>query len=253
VVRAHASQPDQTRLTRRSGASLPSSADAIRFRIAAPVAQPLRDRRCDLNPTKRRIAGLGIQSNPTASLQYVRRTLASRVGQTTPRLSGAIHEELAKAPIDASTSLAFLLVASAEAESKAMKTTFTEYRVRPVSRYIVTKYVSESDPETGSGSQGSSLIGEFPNRHVATDVAHAFAGAHDHVSGVNQNILPNHDIPALLRNIAEDASEMQRGIVVLIDKDGKPLVYGLGSLIGDPNEMLEAGRRALDEIAQATE
>jgi len=34
-----------------------------------------------------------LSSNPTASLQYVRRTLACRVGQTTPRLLGAINHQ----------------------------------------------------------------------------------------------------------------------------------------------------------------
>lgn len=115
-----------------------------------------------------------------------------------------------------------------------------EYRVRPVSRYIVTRYESTED------AAGVSTIGEFPNRQLAVDVANAFAGTHGIVTS---NILPEHDVPALLRNIAEDAGRAKRGIVCLIDDDGATTVYGLGAKVGDPAEILRAAQKELAEIA----
>jgi hypothetical protein len=112
-----------------------------------------------------------------------------------------------------------------------------EYRVRPVSRHIVTRYESEGD--------GSSVIGEFPSRDAAMLVAHAFQ------SGLSTLVtsVPLSDIPALLRNIAEEVDEsVKRGIVVLLDKRGKARVYGLGSKVGDPHEILAAGGVALRAI-----
>ena len=49
-----------------------------------------------------------------------------------------------------------------------MKT--SEYRVRPVTRYVVTEYKSEDDGN-GRASGGCSIIGEFPNQHYAEKVA----------------------------------------------------------------------------------
>ena len=44
-----------------------------------------------------------------------------------------------------------------------------EYRVRPVERYVVTKYTTVND------STGSCVtLGEFPNLETATTVKHAF-------------------------------------------------------------------------------
>lgn len=116
-----------------------------------------------------------------------------------------------------------------------------EYRIRPVSRYIVTRHISGATPN-GGGHVGSSVVGEFPNRELAQDVARAFAGKH---GSVNESILPEHDIPALLRNIAEEAEPAQRGIVVLMDKRGRAEVYGLGTKTGDPHEILDAGAKRL--------
>jgi hypothetical protein len=44
-----------------------------------------------------------------------------------------------------------------------------EYRVRPVIRYVVTRY--ESEPETGSG--GVSTMGEFDHQEYANQVSRA--------------------------------------------------------------------------------
>ncbi|NII73916.1 hypothetical protein FHW84_002489 [Dyella sp. SG562] len=52
---------------------------------------------------------------------------------------------------------------------------FVEYKVRPVTRYLVTRYMSEGD---GAGS--SSIQGEFDSEHVAYEVGYALCRAeHD--------------------------------------------------------------------------
>lgn len=51
-----------------------------------------------------------------------------------------------------------------------------EYRVRPVTRYIVTRY--HSDPANGAGSVGG--MGEYENPQVAFEVGYALCKAeHD--------------------------------------------------------------------------
>lgn len=114
-----------------------------------------------------------------------------------------------------------------------------EYKVRPVSRYIVTRY------ESTDNSASLSTIGEFPNRQLARDVARAFAGNH---ADYSENILPEHDILAMLQNIAEEAHNAKRGIVVLIGESGDVEVFGVGQSVGDPNEILAAGAARLAEI-----
>lgn len=52
-----------------------------------------------------------------------------------------------------------------------MKT--TEYRVKPVTRYVVTEYVS--DPENGAGSVGT--LGEYDHEEYANKVRDALAAA----------------------------------------------------------------------------
>jgi hypothetical protein len=56
-----------------------------------------------------------------------------------------------------------------------MNTTI-EYRVRPVTRYLVTRYEG-ADDGNGTGHAGSSCIGEFNNQKSATLVAGALSVA----------------------------------------------------------------------------
>lgn len=53
-----------------------------------------------------------------------------------------------------------------------------EYRVRPVTRYIVTRYYQDSTPE-GTKSGGCEERGEYGNALTAYEVAYALAKA-DH-------------------------------------------------------------------------
>jgi hypothetical protein len=121
------------------------------------------------------------------------------------------------------------------------KTPTPEYKIRPVSRFVVTEYVD-------TGSTGSSrVVGEFDSRAQATAVVQAFTGRKDVANA--WNVLPEHDVPAMLRNIAEDAAQWtKRGVVVLIQNDGAVIAYGLGAKVGDVNEILDAGRGALQEL-----
>lgn len=53
-----------------------------------------------------------------------------------------------------------------------------EYRVKPVTRYIVTRYTEDSGPGPGiSRGCGSELIGEFPSGTAADVVADAMVTA----------------------------------------------------------------------------
>lgn len=64
-----------------------------------------------------------------------------------------------------------------------------EYRIRPVTRYVVTRYapgyVEYHDNGTASGSSGSSsVVGEFLNQGMAAVVAEAMANLHGGAAGV---------------------------------------------------------------------
>jgi hypothetical protein len=55
-----------------------------------------------------------------------------------------------------------------------------EYRVRPVVRYVVTRYChpyEHSDPTMIGNCGGSTAVGEFPNEQQAFEVANALAKA----------------------------------------------------------------------------
>lgn len=52
---------------------------------------------------------------------------------------------------------------------------FIEYKVRPVTRYLVTRFKSIGDEI--HGSVGSSLAGEFVTESLALDVAHGLGVA----------------------------------------------------------------------------
>lgn len=51
-----------------------------------------------------------------------------------------------------------------------MAKTVIEYKVRPVVRYIVTKFVTHP-PGCGGTDEGSSVVGEFPREEVAEKIA----------------------------------------------------------------------------------
>jgi len=50
---------------------------------------------------------------------------------------------------------------------------FVEYKVRPVTRYVVTRYSASDDMTSGS----SSVQGEFDSEHVAYEVGYALCKA----------------------------------------------------------------------------
>ena len=65
-----------------------------------------------------------------------------------------------------------------------------EYRVRPVTRYIVTMFVSEVDDVVGDGPRGCgqscTQVGEYPNGDSADLVADALI-ARDKANGIESS------------------------------------------------------------------
>lgn len=59
----------------------------------------------------------------------------------------------------------------------------TEYQVRPVTRYIVTRYTLDGASEGGAQRASSVAVGEFSNGHQADLVADAMV-AKDRADGV---------------------------------------------------------------------
>lgn len=53
--------------------------------------------------------------------------------------------------------------------------TFIEYRVRPVTRYIVTKFERQENEEGDVIAAGSSMCGEYDSHQQAYDVGYALA------------------------------------------------------------------------------
>ena len=121
-----------------------------------------------------------------------------------------------------------------------------EYRIRPVGRFVVTQFYSED--ESHNGKAGSRVIGEYARHQDAELAARALAQADG--GAYTSNILPDNDVPALLRNVAEDEGRFaEDGVLVLKSHDGRVHVFGLGPVNGtDPYGLLEAGRAHLDAL-----
>ena len=60
----------------------------------------------------------------------------------------------------------------------------TEYQVRPVTRYVVTRYEAMSNQDGSQVGAASSVIGEFANGTLADDVADGMV-AKDIASGID--------------------------------------------------------------------
>ena len=58
-----------------------------------------------------------------------------------------------------------------------------EYRVRPVTRYIVTRYDEQRDDDARTASGGSTQCGTFENGETAYHVAYALCRQEHHASG----------------------------------------------------------------------
>jgi hypothetical protein len=65
-----------------------------------------------------------------------------------------------------------------------------EYKVRPVTRYVVTRYEESEGGRTGS----SSVKGQYDNEHVAYEVAYALAKEESGRTdiGVDELFYPDH-------------------------------------------------------------
>ncbi|EPL03895.1 hypothetical protein [Pseudomonas sp. CF161] len=58
-----------------------------------------------------------------------------------------------------------------------------EYQVRPVTRYVVTRYEAMSNQDGSQHGAASSVIGEFANGQIADDVAEGMV-AKDIAAGI---------------------------------------------------------------------
>lgn len=119
-----------------------------------------------------------------------------------------------------------------------------EFKVRPVSRFIVTRY--EADGKSAS----CGTVGEFDSHRKALDVAHAMAA---YEGGEFAPVNHLEDVPALLRNIAEETSQMipvKRGLVFIELENGGMLAYGLGKEVGDIDELVQKGVEQINSVAE---
>lgn len=62
----------------------------------------------------------------------------------------------------------------------------TEYQVRPVTRYVVTRFATDQAQEAGGCGGSSSAIGEFASGHQADLVADAMV-AKDQADGIESS------------------------------------------------------------------
>ena len=117
-----------------------------------------------------------------------------------------------------------------------------EYKVRPVGRYIVTRWSDDT--------AGSTNMGEFPGQDLASTVARALAATEPGAT-CSTNVLPM-DAPAadLLRNIAEQfAGRAADGLVILRDHDDTVSVFGLGPVNATrPLDLIGMGKAKLAEL-----
>lgn len=122
-----------------------------------------------------------------------------------------------------------------------------EYRIRPVGRFVVTQFYS--DDESHNGKQGSRVIGEYGRHQDAELVARALAQADG--GAYTSNILPDHDVPALLRNIADQfGGRAEDGVVILSMAGGGTEVFGIGPGNAEsyPHDILAAGAKKLKSL-----
>jgi len=62
-------------------------------------------------------------------------------------------------------------------------TMLIEYRVRPVTRYVITRFETSGPDENGRGSSGCSTKGEFDTEAVAYEVGYALCKAEHESKG----------------------------------------------------------------------
>lgn len=59
-----------------------------------------------------------------------------------------------------------------------------EYKVRPVTRYVITRFETSGPDENGRGSGSSEAKGEYDNQDVAYEVAYALCKQDHEKSGL---------------------------------------------------------------------
>jgi hypothetical protein len=129
-----------------------------------------------------------------------------------------------------------------------------EFKVRPVTRYVITMHDTTPVP---AGSQravgGSEKYGEFENVHVANDVCGALATA---ACTKPQPLTPEEQVKEIPRMLREIAGDLESGVlnaatgVLTLRAPGasRPAVYGFGHPL-DPHQELEKAAREVDALA----
>lgn len=131
-----------------------------------------------------------------------------------------------------------------------------EYRVRPVTRYVITRFEGFSGPDGGGGC---TTRGEYDNADVAYEVAYALAKL-DHenkgwLPGDERIQYPRHpevvssqEFSAPVAGVLAGASHLSEVAVIGIEEDGE--VY-VASSMGTPQTLALFGRARsrIDEIA----
>jgi hypothetical protein len=88
--------------------------------------------------------------------------------------------------------------------------TVSEYRVRPVTRYVVTRYRFLNDTESQKGSCGSECLGEFDRSNQAYAVAYALASEETRtreLSPGDERVMYPQEVAETSGNIIGDAIE----------------------------------------------
>lgn len=132
---------------------------------------------------------------------------------------------------------------------RGLEMAMIEYRVRPVTRWVVTR---KKLLEMGASSPAA--VGEFPNGGIASIVAEAMA-AKDGGEFLKVEKSDLTDIPLLLRRIASQIEDGELsadfGVLTLRSvAQRRPTVFGFGPVPSDPYQELELAATELDRLAK---
>jgi hypothetical protein len=129
-----------------------------------------------------------------------------------------------------------------------------QFKVRPVTRYIITMYDDTPIPsESTRAVGGNEKYGEFESVHIANDVCGSLAAS---AGTTPQPLTPEEqvkEIPRMLREIAFDLEagtlNAATGVLTLrAPGANRPAVFGFGSPL-DPHKELEKAAREVDSLA----
>jgi len=126
----------------------------------------------------------------------------------------------------------------------------TEFRILPVTRYILTKYVKNKDAMPNGGS---SVIGEYDNHNVAYEVGTALAKAEQQHLGdspfSNDVIFPEHPNQEINSSLV-DFAELHADYLESTDVVRK-VVDDMSKIVNDPSSDPDTVRMAVTTLSDA--